>query len=132
MADPSRQEKMLTMQLLVQQIKQMEKQLEQMESQLQAIEEINTSLQAFLKVKADTPILFPLQNGIFAEARLGESKNLRVNVGADTVVEKTPEETVQLLENQKKEIMHQRDHALKDFQEMVKQVTQLEQELHEH
>ena len=69
----------------------------ELENSKQALEDLG-------KTKLQSEVLAPIANGVFVKAMLTENTKLLVNVGADTVVEKTVEEVVILLDQQKKEI----------------------------
>jgi len=62
------------------------------------------AMQELGKTELETEILSPIANGIFLKSALKDNKTLIVNVGADTTVERTIDEVVDLLEKQKKEI----------------------------
>jgi len=49
--------------------------------------------------------LAPIINGIFVKAELKDNQNLLINVGADTVVEKTVSQAVELLKERQKETL---------------------------
>lgn len=125
----SRQESYIEIQMIDQQLKQLQEYSENFEKQILSVNEILESLDDFEKAKPASKILVPLQNGIFIEANLGESKKVKVNVGNGTVVEKTLEEAREMMQKQAEavgnynlEILRQIDLLTSRMEELQKQV----------
>src|SRR3989338_1923538 len=82
------QAKYSELQLLAQQIKQVQKQIQAVDNQMGEAAIITQSLEDFAALDPGAEILVPVCNGIFAKATLVENKQVLVNVGSDTVVQK--------------------------------------------
>ena len=80
-----------------------EKVIEQLEKALTDVENIKAYLKELKKTEVGKTVLSPIANGIFIETKL-VSHSLKVNVGGGVVVTKSIEDTLKLLDKQKKEI----------------------------
>ncbi|MFH1917105.1 MAG: prefoldin subunit alpha [Nanoarchaeota archaeon] len=122
------QEKMMELQILSQQIEQLQQYLQNMDSQIEAVTHVLEALTDVETLKGDEEVFMPITNGIFIKGRITHAKKLLVNVGADTVVEKSVEDTRKLLTSQKDEIEKYKTEALGQFQELLTRVTELQEE----
>ena len=95
-------EKFMQFQTLQQYIEQVEEHLALLNKQYADLENSKEALQEFSKTEKGL-ILAPIINGIFVKAELKDNQNLLINVGADTVVEKTVSQAVELLKERQKE-----------------------------
>lgn len=125
--DDKKRELYLELQMLDSQIKQLEQQMIQMEQQIFEVNEIIQSLSDIKEVKSGTEILVPVANGIFTTAEIKDTKNLKVNVGAGITVEKTVEETKEMLKDQQKNIETYRDEVFLQLQQMVSKASFLQE-----
>lgn len=98
------QQNYLQFQLLQQQIEQISHQLELVTQRLADVEISQDALMQLEEIKEGQEMMANIAPGIFIKAAAKENKNLLVNVGADTVVEKPVQEVIGLLEKQKKEL----------------------------
>ena len=98
------QQMYLELQLLTAQIREQEKQLQMLESQLMEIAVSKQSVEEFSKAKTGKEILFPVSTGVFAKGELKDNKELLVNIGSNTIVKKTVEETKKIIDKQFVEI----------------------------
>ena len=64
------------------------------------IEKTRDSLNDLANSKTGSTMLAPIANGIFVRAKLENTEKLMINVGSDTVVEKTVPQVIVLLEEQ--------------------------------
>lgn len=111
-----------------QNIQMLEQYLQNIEQQAQELEMITNSLEEFSKVKKDTEILVPIVNGIFFKANLTDNSKFLVNIGAEgTVVEKRPEETINLIKEQLENTTQNHMVATKELQLLVNQLKNIEQ-----
>ena len=90
-----------------------------MDDNLAEINNIKESLEE-LSLLEEKDILVPIANGIFFKAKITDKDNLKVNVGHDTVLDKTIPETLELLEVQRQEILSSKEQAVKYFEELVR------------
>ena len=114
------QQKFMQFQMLQKHIEQISEHLQMFAQQAEEIEMSASSLQELGNVKNDTEILCPVTNGIFLKAVLKDNQKLLVNVGADTTVEKTIPQVVEMLGEQRKKVLTK-----------VKEGEQLLQNLHQ-
>lgn len=97
-------EKYLQFQMIQQQIEQITQHVEALNQKNAELELSIEAIKELGKTKTNTEILSPIANGIFLKAELKDAKTLIINIGADTAVEKTIPEVIELLEQQQKEI----------------------------
>ena len=74
---------------------------QKMGQQAQEIENIRKGIEVLGKSEDGAEILAPVSNGIIVRTKMTSNDTLLVNVGANTVVEKSREETLDLLGKQK-------------------------------
>ncbi len=122
------QNKYIQLQLIDQQARQMQQYLQTFDQQLIEIRSVMSSLKELSKLKKGDLILAPIANGIFIDARLENNKEVKVNVGSNTVVAKTIEEAVKMLQGQEAEIAQYRSDVLAKFEELIKQAEALQSE----
>ncbi len=96
------QELMLRASFLEQQAKEIEASLELVTRQVTELEQFSDHLSFFQKSK-ENQMLAPLGKGIYLKTSY-ESKKLFVEVGSGVVVQKTPEETQEIIEAQLKRL----------------------------
>lgn len=120
-------EDLVELQMADQQIKQLQEYLENFASQVLTIQEILTTLKDFKTLKPGSKILVPLQNGIFVEAILGESKMLKMNVGSNTVVDKTVEESIEMMEKQLEAVTTYRTEVTNQIDQLTSRVQEIQQ-----
>ena len=124
--EEEKQQKYLQLQMLDQQIKQMQQYLQTFDQQLVEIRNVITSLKELSKLKKGDQILAPLASGIFVKAKLENNNEVRVNVGTNTVVTKSVENAVKMLQEQEAEITQYRSDTLVKFNEIIKQAEALQ------
>jgi prefoldin alpha subunit len=104
MADEQKlQELYVEFQLLTQHLKQLQQQHALLQQQMLEMASSIQSLDDMAKVKEQTEILVPLSSGVFARAKISDTGNLIVNVGANVAVSKTAGQARELMEKQLKE-----------------------------
>ena len=92
-----------------------------MEKAMIRIENTIQGLKDFEKCEGNEEILAPIADGIFLEAKMLSNKKLKVNIGNNSVVEKTIPETIDMLEEQKKEI----GKSMEDAESKLMQIEQM-------
>ena len=119
--------------------KQIQEHLEQLSQQAELMNERNAelavtkeSLEEIKTTKEKTEILAPLADGIFMKVELRDRENLLVNIGADTVVVKTVDEVIGLIEEQKKELSLKIVQLESIMQEMQGQALAIYQQVEQH
>lgn len=121
-------EKYTELLLLDSQIKQLQQQLETFEKQIMEIETIKIGLNELKDVKEETNILVPVHQGIFARAKLSDTNDFIVNVGADVAVKKSSEDTRLLLDKQLGEITKYRERIVNNLQALTSKAQALQNE----
>ncbi len=122
----SKYEAYMEMQNIDQQLKQLQEYSQNFETQALGISEILESLDDFEKSTPGSKIFVPLQNGIFVEAKLGDSKKVKVNVGSGIVVEKTVGETKEMMEKQLEAVKLYRLQLNSQIEELTAKLQELE------
>ena len=123
------QQRYLEFQLIEQQSRQIEKQLQVLENQLVEITSVQLSLDDLKEAKIGSEIMVPVSNGIFVKGELKENRELLVNVGSNTVVVKTVEETKELIGKQQTEINQIKMQLLAEMEKMNNRAMELQVEL---
>jgi len=118
-------------QMLGQNIKQLEEKTQALNDQLMDLTITNQSLDDIKKIKPDTEILVPLSGGIYAKAQLKDSKNVIVNVGANTTLVKDLQSTKTLIENQIEEVKKLQENLVKQMQVNTTKAALLERQINE-
>lgn len=98
------------------------------------IHEVNTlltSLDEFSQTSTASKALFPLANGIFVEGTITNNKTLKVNVGQGVVVEKTIDETKQLVLEQLHNLKKQQELLYEQETKTYEELVSLEQQVRE-
>ncbi len=121
--------KIVEMQLMEQQLKQMQGNIENIDNQMNELRSLLSNLEEVSKMKKGSEILFPVSNGIFAKAEIKEIKKLKVSVGSNVVVNKTVDSTKDMINDQIMELMNYRNENLLKFQGLIEQIQNLQVEL---
>ena len=93
--------------------------------QLPVIEYVKNCLDEIKGVKKGSEILSPLSSGIFVKANIADVSKLIVNVGKGVTVEKTVEETKELIDAKFNEIAKMRDELISEMQKIEKRLIEL-------
>jgi prefoldin alpha subunit len=96
-------------------IQQIQQQLERVEMQLQEFETVIYDINQYTKIKVGSEILTPISNGIFVKATATDNKTFTVNIGANTLVDKTAEQTIEIISGQIKNLETFRDELLEEL-----------------
>ena len=124
-------EKYMQFQAIQQQLEQVNEHLETLTQQNAEVDISINAIKEIGKTEQDNEILAPVANGIFIKAKLLDNKKLVVNVGSDTTVEKTVDEVVKLLEEQRKQMNKKMVEADEIMQELSSQAMKMYQEIEE-
>ncbi|MBI1969396.1 prefoldin subunit alpha [Candidatus Woesearchaeota archaeon] len=123
------QSKYIEFQLVDQQIKKIRQQIQQFDGQLMELQNVVQMLEELKHVELGREILVPFSGGIFVRGELKDNKVLKVNVGANVVVEKSVEETKKLMEQQNKEINKYREELFEQLKKLIVVAQKLEHDL---
>lgn len=125
------QQKYMQIHMFNQQLQQLQQQLEAIQNQVVEIQTILFALDDISKTEKGKEILVPLSSGIFVRAELSENKKLNVNVGSNTVVEKSVHETKALLDRQILELSKLNEDLTGQYNNIVSQAEKVQAELQE-
>lgn len=128
------QQKLVQFQILQKHIEKIGEHVELLNSQNGELEESKLALRELQEVKIGSDLLAPLANGIFVKGTLANTTTLLINVGADTVVEKTFQEVLEMLDEQQKEIttkVSEAQQLLNHLHEKAQEIYQIVQEENE-
>lgn len=112
--------------VIEQQMQQLQQQLEQI---VQNISEFELSIKSLdeLKGKSGEETFVPLSGGIYAKAKLQDTDKLIVNVGAGVAVEKSFEQTKEIIEKQLIEMKGYKDQMSKGLQLLSSRAQEIEE-----
>ncbi|MFH1182314.1 MAG: prefoldin subunit alpha [Candidatus Woesearchaeota archaeon] len=122
-------EKYLALQMLAGKMKQIEAQVQAVSERLAQIREVEDSLDELKAAKAGSEALVPVSEGIFVKAAIKDTASLIVNVGSGVCVEKTPEQTKELLNQRVSELAAHRTQLIAELEMQAMQADKLETEL---
>ena len=125
-------EKFMEFQFIQKQLEKIQGHAETLTNQAQELEISVNAIKELGKTAPKTEILAPIANGIFIKAQLNDNQKLIVNVGSDTTVERTTEETAALLEKQREEVAKSIIEAESVQQQLAQHAMKLYQEIEEH
>lgn len=114
------QQYQMKLQVLDQQMRQVQENLGHLNRQRTELTVIEHSLEELKGIEIGKEILIPVSSGIFAKAELKNNSKLLVNVGGNTTVERTVDETKNMISSQKEEITK----LEQDMQNQLKQLAE--------
>lgn len=103
-------------------IQQIQQQLERVEMQLQEFETVIYDINEYTQVKEGSEILTPISNGIFVKAIATDTKTFTINIGANTLVDKTSDQAIKIISGQIENIKKFRDELLEEIDEHYKRL----------
>ncbi len=113
---------------LEQKIKQAQKHLEKMDSQLEELKIVKAAVDEFTALEPGAEMKVPLANGVYVSATLKDPDKMLVNVGANVVVQKKPEEVRKIIAEQEEEVTKHRAKLLSQFHQMIERVEEIQGE----
>ena len=125
------QQKYMEMQMLGQQMQSLQKQLQFTEQQALELNMAKQAIEDISKTNQGAEILVPVVSGIFVKAQVKDSKQFIVNVGSNTAVTASAEESKRLLEEQETEIRKVQTQLNTELQKLGQKGAHLEKELSE-
>ncbi|MEK6874907.1 MAG: prefoldin subunit alpha [Nanoarchaeota archaeon] len=123
------EQRYLQLQMLAEHIKQMQLQLQQLDAQVGELTQTHQALSEFAEVEQGSDILVALAGGIFTKAKLGDSKEIIVNIGGRTAITKTIPAVQDMLSEQISEIRKAEVEMTKQLQTLAVQAEQIQEEL---
>jgi prefoldin alpha subunit len=119
-------DKMVEMQMLDYQTKQIQQILETIDTQLSEVAHARNALAEFGALKGNEEAFFPIVNGIFVKGRLSENKIVRMNVGSGIVVEKSLTEAIIIMDKQYKEMDEYKEQLMNQLNALMSKAQDIE------
>jgi len=94
------QQKYLELQILEQQIGQLQQQAQVLQHQLHELSALKETIGQISQVKENTETLIPLGSGVYVKGEITNTKDLLMNVGANTITEKSAKDSEKIVEEQ--------------------------------
>ena len=107
------------------------KQLSSLEEKSSEIQDIKDALEDLKDCKVGDEVLVPLNNGIFLKAQITDLEKLKVNVGSNTVVDKSIADTKELVQSQQNEIESYKTNVMQQMTQIDEQAYSIEKEMKE-
>lgn len=123
------EQKYMEFQMVMQQLERVREQLHKTDERIAEVGFVIESLKNFSTVEVGSEILIPVSNGVFAKAKITDTSKLLVNVGADTVTEKTVTDSLDMLAQQKQRIEEFRMRLSDVVQRLYEKSEELKSEL---
>lgn len=131
--DKETQEKLQKMymeyQALQQQAQQLNKQIEIVANQINDLNATKDALEQIENTEPGKETFFPLASGIFLKGKVTDTKEVLMNIGANTVVKKTTGESKDLIEDQIKELREFKQKIDSNLSSLSQKTADIEQEL---
>jgi prefoldin alpha subunit len=115
--------------ILDEKLKELREQLQMIEQQIIEVMSTVQTIDDYSKIKDNSEVLVPLANGIFVKAILKKEDKLLLNIGSSTVVDKSLEETKDLIEKQKTDLQAMHQKMTDNIQKLLQRASALEKEL---
>ncbi|MGM5488115.1 MAG: prefoldin subunit alpha [Nanobdellota archaeon] len=112
-------QKYLEAQSVDKQVQQVKEQLGQVDEQIANLNSVMESLEECRTIQEGDELLVPLTNGIFIEAIAKGTQSVRMNVGSDTVIDKSIDGAKQMLKKQEDELTEIRERLSEFRQELA-------------
>lgn len=125
------QEKYMEYQMLEQMIVQLQSQMEAVDKQMVELLTIKQGLDDLKDAKKGSEMLVPLANGIFVKGELTDPDNLIINVGSNVAVNRTIQQTKELLEKQFEAMKEMQASLMAQLQKYGTKAQSVQQELAE-
>lgn len=120
---------LIELQIIDSHVKEIQKQIANLDEQMIELAVIKHNIKELEKTKKGTRMLVPLNNGIFAQADLANTKDLLVNVGGGAVVRKSFEDTAKMMDDQNIEITRMRSSLESTLKKLVDQAIAIDKQI---
>jgi len=118
------QEYIMKMQMMQQEAGAIEERMQVFDQQIEEMQSIKSSLDDLEKRKEGDEFLANLGKGIFIKTEI-KSKELFVNTGKSIVVKKNIQDTLEVLDEQIKKLMHGKQELLKRIEEIQEEMSKM-------
>jgi prefoldin alpha subunit len=129
MNEEERNQKMMELQFMSQQVQQMQEHIQTTQRQMVELASVAVILDEVNKSEKGDNTLFSLGAGVFGFGKLDDTKKIIMNVGAKTAVEKSIPEAKTIVEEQINELEKMNSQIEGDFIELHGKMQELQQEL---
>jgi len=123
------QEKYMEFQTMQYQLQELQQANEKVDEELINLNALKQALDDFSKLKEGDEILVTVANGIFAKAKLMDSKKLKMSVGADITTTKTVGGVKNFVEKQEDSLKTLKEKLNEDMQNIFSKLKNSEKEL---
>ncbi len=93
-------QKLLELQVLDEHIKEVQQQFVLVSQKTKELNDIVEALSDLNSLKTDSEMLAQIGQGVFVKAKLGDTKDVVMNIGADTAIECSAEEAKKIIQEQ--------------------------------
>ena len=128
MSIAERDQKIIEIRLLENQINQLEQQITLIDRQILELQIMQTNLDDIKKIKNDNALV-PIGKDIFVESDIKSADKVLVNVGYGIFVKKTTEGAKDILEKQNKKLLDIRKEVINEVNNIFMKITNIEKEL---
>ena len=122
-------QKYMEFQLLNQQIQQSQQQFQMITQQVVELKNLNNNLSQLSKVESGSEMYNNLGVGVHVKSTIKDFKNLLVNVGSGVFVQKSPKQTIEILDKQITELEKFTKTAEENMQKTMSRAEELKQEI---
>jgi len=123
------QEKYMEFQTMQYQMQELQQANEKVDEELINLKALKQALEDFSKLKEGDEILVTIANGIFAKAKLMDSKKLKMSIGADITTTKTVDGVKKFVEKQEDSLKALKEKLNEDMQNIFSKLKNSEKEL---
>lgn len=109
------------------QVEALSNQISDIDQKTLDIREMINAVEQAAQLQEGDELLVGLTNGIFIKATAKQLEHLHLNVGADTVVKKTPAETKKILEEQQIELNKYQEQVKHQREELAREANEIEE-----
>ncbi len=117
------------LQAIDQQMRQLQENLMHLDRQRADMVLVQQTLDDIQQTKLGSEVLMPVSSGIFVKAELKNNTELVVNVGSNTLVERTVDETKRIVTDQMGEIKKLVEELEKQLQSLAEEGLRIEKEI---
>ncbi len=125
-------QKYMEFKVLQEHIQKINEHMDVLKNQTLEINSTKEAIKEFAVLNIGSEILVPIADGIFIKGELKNNKDMLINVGADTVVERSIFDVMQLIEEQQSQAQTRLIEAQALLEEFEKQAMKIYEEVESH
>lgn len=125
-AENEKQELMIELKALDEELKKLNSHLENMDQQIAELDDSKHVVNEFSELKKNDELRVPLSSGIYIKASILDTKSLMINVGSNVTVEKTPEQVTKILDNQLEELSNYRKQLVEQMKLLINRIEEIQ------